>query len=446
MLQGTSAVGVAGFAGYVGAVDDHNNGEWPDLSGHELHMITAETTEPFQRLWTTLAEDFGEATGASVDIEFAGIGGDYRERIIQLQQAGLPPDLAQSGIDEVSTWSGEGLLGDLTPAMEHFQEEWGEFDDDHVVVVDGEHQLVPLHYNANMYHWRDDVWDVGPRTEPFTWDEQLELVSEHYGTDDMAGGYYPTQNEYCARVYAHAAAMRNEGRMAGRDEDGNLEIVVDSEYRDQWVEMLEWRQELKTEYGILDPTGTCGTYSEQLAAGIVSSQEYFGARPKQNSIAGDQPWAEHVRSAPEPQREGSDGPTMGLVQGLTTFEGADIEAANEFVKFMLQPEYLIDYYMATPIHNAPTLPEIVEHELFQEELEELPDEWIEEDYLNHLEHDNWMPAPLETDPINEHYWGLFMSDGLWHMMWETLEEERDPGEAVDEGAEILRETLEDLQG
>lgn len=450
VLQAASAAGIVGAAGCVGGNGapgedvDVDPDEWPDLEGQEVHLITSETTPEFQELWESLAVNFEAATGARVDIEYAGIGGDYRERIVELQQAGMPPELAQSGVDEVSTWSGVGILGDLTPAMEHFEEQWGEFDDDHVVVSDGDHQLVPLHYNVNMYHWRDDLFDVGPRSEPFETGELIDLIDENHGTDGMEGSFYPTQNEYCCRVYAHAHGLRHGGQMCDVN-NGQVEVVMDSEYFDEWVEMVEWRQELG-EYGITDTTADCGTYSEQLASGLISSQYYFGARPKQISADQDQPFSPDVRSAPEPVPAGGGGPSMGLVQGLTTFDGADQEAANEFVKFMLQPEFLIDYYMATPIHNAPTLQEVVDSDEFQSALDDrIDDDWAQEDYLNHLEHDNWIAGPMEGGEINPHYWDLFNSEGLFHMMYEALEEGVDASTAVEEGAEILHEELDDLQ-
>lgn len=451
VLQAASAAGIVGAAGCIGGEDsspgadvDVDPDEWPNFDGEEVHVITSETTEEFQELWEALAAGFEAATDARVNIEYAGIGGDYRERIIELQQAGMPPELAQSGVDEVSTWSGDDILGDLTPAMEHFEEEWGEFDNDHVVVTDDSHRLVPLHYNVNMYHWRDDLFNVGPRSEPFETTEMLELVEEHHGTDGMEGSFYPTQNEYCARVYAHAHGIRFGGQMCDVN-NGEVEIVMDTEYFDEWVEMVEWRQEL-AEYGLTDTTADCGMYSEQLASGLTYSQHYFGARPKQISDDQQQDFAPDVRSCPEPVPPSGGGPSMGLVQGLTTFSGANEEAANEFVKFMLQPEFLIDYYMATPIHNAPTLQEVTDSDEYQDALtERIGDSWEEEDYMNHLDHDNWIAGPLEGGEINPYYWDLFNSDGLFHMMYEALEDGIDAETAVEEGAEILHDELADLQ-
>lgn len=452
-VEAAAGTGIVGTAGCLQRLSQDDEGEaatdidpdeWDDLAGEQVHVITSETTEPFQELWEQVATDFESATDAEVEIEYAGIGGDYRERIIELQQAGMPPELAQSGIDEVSTWAGAGILGDLTPAMEAFEEQWGEFDDDQVVVTDDAHRLVPLHYNVNMYHWRDDIFEVGPRSEPFETTELIDLISEHHGTDDMQGEFYPTQNEYCARVYAHAHGLRFGGQMC-EVENGEVELVLDSEYFDEWVEMVEWRQELN-EYGITDTTADCGIYSEQLASGIIYAQHYFGARPKQISTDQEQPYAEHVRSAPEPIPPSDPGPSMGLVQGLTAFDGANVEAANEFMRFMIQPEYLVDYYMATPIHNAPVLEEVTNSDEFQSALEERVGEgWEEEDYMNHLEHDDWIAGPLESGEINPYYWDIFNSDGLWHMMYEALEEGTDAETAVEEGAAILQETIDELQ-
>lgn len=459
LLEASASAGIIGLAGCLGDngddttdVDPGDDGEepdpdaWPDLSGHEVHLLTSEATQPFQELWDSLAVDFETATGARVNIEYAGIGGGYRERIIELQQAGMPPELAQSGVDEVSTWAPQGIIGDLTPAMEYFEEEWGEFPESRTVVHDGGHRVVPLHYNLNMYHYRDDIFDVGARTDPFETDELLDLIAENEGTDGMGGSWYPTQNEYCCKVYAHAHALRFGGQMMDSN-NGEFEIVVDNEYIDEWTRMVEFRQDL-ADFGTTDTTGDCGTYSEQLANGLVYAQFYFGARPKQNSVAQEQPFAGDVRSLAEPvPSTGETGPTMGLFQGLTTFEGADNEAANEFVKFMLQPEYLIDYYMATPIHNAPPIPEIVESDAFQSGIEAtLTDEWVESDYMNHLDFQgDVIPGPMESGELNPNYWDVFTSDGLWHIMFEALEEGTDAQTAVEEGADILRERLDELQ-
>lgn len=424
-------------------VGDTDDGEWVDLSGSRVHIVTQSSTEPFQEWWEQLSADFEEATGARVDIEYRGFGGDYRSRIAQLNQAGNPPTLASAGVNEVSTWAAQGIIGDLTPAIEAIEDRWGEYESNQTVITDGEHRLIPQWFNGSgNYFYREDIF---PRA-PENWQDQIEIYEQ---IDEMYPEFIPQirGGSFCPRAGLVSSAYTNGAKMCERNGDGEVEIVMDQgDMRDRWIETVEYKMELEEAGALIDPSGDCGDAVQAIPDGVAASNLYGGMRPKIQTVL-QTDYGDQVRTMKLPGPEdGGTGMMMGTIQGLTSFTDADTEAANEFIKFLYQPEYLIDMYLMTPIHNAPFQSEIAEHPDYLAGIDEMPDEWTEEDRQYHLDlaqsDDEWRTFAGETDPVNPHANNLWSAPPLWQLVHDPVVEGTDPAEIVDEAADELRDVLE----
>ena len=434
--------GTTDDSGSGGTTGDPGSGDWPDLSGQRVNIVTQSSTDEFQDWWERAAADFEAATGARVSMEYRGFGGDYRSRIAQLLQAGNPPELASAGVTEVSTWAAQGVIGDLTPAIESIEDRWGEFQPNQTVVTDGSHRLVPQWLNGSgNYFYREDIF---PR-RPENWQDQIDIYNE---VDEMAAEYIPQQqgNSFCPRAGMVAAAYTNGARMCERDENGEVQIVMDEgEMRERWIETIEHKVALEEAGAQIDQSGDCGNAVQSIPDEVAASCLYGGMRPKIQTVLqtdhGDQ-----VRPMKMPGPEDGTGQIMATIQGLTTFEDANAEAANEFVDFLSQEEYLIDMYLQTPIHNAPLQEDVAEHPDYQEGIADM-DGWTEEDKQYHLDlaqdAESWITFPGETDPPNPHAFNLFGADGLWRLVHDPVHAGTTPAETLDNVADNLREVLEE---
>ena len=70
-----------------------SNSEWPDYSGQSLHILTGIQNQ--KEIFANIGEEFKSATGIDeIKIEVTGMN-NQRQRVIQLVQAGDPPDIVQ---------------------------------------------------------------------------------------------------------------------------------------------------------------------------------------------------------------------------------------------------------------------------------------------------------------------------------------------------------------
>ncbi|WP_152040167.1 ABC transporter substrate-binding protein [Salinigranum salinum] len=423
-----------------------DSGEWPDLSGQEVHVLTEESSTQWQTFWNELNTAFEQATGASVNIEYVGLGTGYRERLTQLLQAGDPPEVTHIGVQDIVTFATNGQAGDVTPAVEYIEEEYGtEINTERgAVLLDGTHHMVPLFINADMYHYRDDIaTDVGDDF-PQNWDDVLAMAEEYdQGRGGMRADYFPLGQNDCAKYYILSQAYMAGGTVCSRDDSGELQITMhEGSNREAWIQALDyWKA--RAQFSAIDTQGDCGAYSSAIPSETTFAGHYFGNRPKIQSVGQDLPFAASVRERQCPRPEGkADNPVLGLLQGVSTFQNANVEAANEWIKFLVQPDFLFDFLMLSPVHNAPIAPEIVQHEEYQSRLADLPDAWTDQDIQAHLTEENRRAFPHETDPPNPYTGQLFADDALWQLAWDVLQEDMDSGQALDKAATTLQETLE----
>jgi ABC-type glycerol-3-phosphate transport system substrate-binding protein len=217
------------------------------------------------------------------------------------------------------------------------------------------------------------------------------------------------------------------------------------ENREAWIRAMDYWKE-KAQYCMLDSQGGCSSMAGAIPAEVTFANQYFGNRPKIQSVEQDKSFASSVRERHMPRPEGGqDNPVLGLLQGVGSFSGANVEAANEYIKFLLQPEYFFDFLFLDPVHNAPILSEIANYQEYQQRLESMPDAWSQADLSAQLSEENYMPFPAETDPPNPYTGALFAAEPLWQLGYDVVSQGMDSGQAVDKAASALREVLSDAK-
>ena len=456
-----TSVGAAGtavtLAGCVGGDDDPSDdtaddvddgvddgdeeepeGEWPDFSGEEIYYLAESSDREYQEFWQRVANRFQEATGAQVTIEFAGHAEGYRDRLIQMVQAGDPPDVTHASLNMASSLGQQGQLADHTEVLEYWEDVWGEsFDDQFRILLDGEDKYLPLHANIFGNWYRDDVFDV----EPNSWERELEMAAEHdEGPGGTRGYFMPIR----VGLWANDMQLLTNGWTLGaqvfdRDDDGELQVVLDQEgHAELWSEALDHMEEL---YEYSDDN-LDAFYSELFTAlGTESAYQahWVGTHLKIFSI--DSPVAEHITETDPAVPEGMDRRQWGNIQGQAVTSDGNTEVGLEFLKFLAHPENVMGYYFAEDLQQDPILTSVAEHELFAQHWEEMKEgtPWRDSDLKYHrLEESEFVDWGTEVDPVNPRAFEVNVSHPMGRVVNQALAEGRDHQEVLEEIAEDLR--------
>lgn len=455
------AVGVAGVAGLAGCTSDGSgggdggdstptsggdggtttspSGEWSDFSGKEMHFITDETNPEFKKFFNRVGADFEETTGAKTNIEIIAGGGAVEERIAQLVQARDPPEVAFSGAGQVTRFVNTGIAGATTPAVEYAMDRYGEPPSSYRATFDGEDYILPLWANVVQYWYRGDIFDEAPNT----WDKLLAQVEKHDGKQGMKGTMIPTSSNLCSDMCFLGFFYSNDGRVFSRS-NSELQVALDGEHKTAAVETLEFLNQLY-EYSPNTTDFGCGDMSDAIPNTTSMSGYYLGARPKLKAIRRDRPFAADVKVVDGmPSKKSKN--TVALSEGLITFKEANTEVANEFMKFMIQEEYINDLLFATPIHNNPIWPKMQSSEGYQQRLNELPDAWSDSGIETALGLSEYgIPFASEVQPPNPFTGAAYGSRALSQMLFDVLEQGTDPSSAVDKGAKTIRQAVQKAQ-
>lgn len=415
---------------------DIDPAEWPDLEGREIHLLTQESSQPYQDYWRWLAARFHEATGAYVRMEYTGFGVGLNERIAQLIQGGDPPELSHMGHPDVATYLDLGILADHTEAVEYWEDRWGQIPDGAKLQAGGAHGFLPMLTNVHTNWYRADVFDEAPDT----WETQLAMAEQH---DEGEGGIrgqgismHIDNNLTQINLFSHgwSNGVQFFGREGG---DGAIYPAFADEYADETAEALE---HMRAVYQYSDPNLDLGGGDQIQLLGNERSYQvaWVGSRPK--FYGEGRPFASDIRPCPFPAKDGNYN-MWGHVQGYAAFQDSDHEAAMEFLKFWAEPEHHTGFYFADPIHNAPVIPEIIEADHYQAEVAALPDYWNVPEDLNF----DWIPLgrdmPAETSPPNENAGLIYNSQEMVALVRDVCVEDMDPEQAIQNRADNLRDIM-----
>jgi len=413
-----------------------SDGEWPDLSGTEVHFLTDESSEAFTNFFERVKADFEEDTGATVNLDLVNLG-EQGDRLAQLIQAGDPPDVMQAVQTRVVQLQDQGAAGPVNSAVSDMIDRYGEPVSGTRVQADGDDYAVPCWINPSGQWYREDIYEG----EPETWEDMLNYASQADDPDGTRGTSIPLAPALCNDSFFLAYLYSNDGQICERDSNGEVQCVInEGENRERFIETLEFLSDLY-QYSPTNANAGCSQQVQAIPTETSAEAGYVGARPKVQSVQQDTDFADEVRASQVPQNRSEYSHANAIA--YMTFANANVEAGNAFISYMFQEEYLIDLLLLTPIHNNPSYPSIREHPDYQAGLEQLDDAWTDDDIETSLAFaDNIQPFSQETSPPNPYAGTIYSSKYLVDILNDATINERDPEVIAEEYAQEIQSVID----
>ncbi|NHN58594.1 MULTISPECIES: ABC transporter substrate-binding protein [Halorussus] len=445
LVGASSVAGLSGLSGYadptaVAQQTTTQGGDWPDLSGTEVHFLTDESSEAFTNFFQRVKSDFERDTGATVNLDLVNLG-EQGQRLAQLLQAGDPPDVMQAVQTRVVQLQHQGVAAPVNSAMSDMLDRYGEPVGGTRVQVDGDDYGVPCWINPSGQWYREDIYNQ----EPTDWDTMLAQAEQADDPNGTRGTSIPLAPALCNDSFFLAYLYTNEGRVCARDDNGQVQCVMDQgDNRQRWIETLEFLGNLY-QYSPTNANAGCSQQVQAIPTGTSAEAGYVGARPKVQSVQQDVPFADQVRASFVPSNRTSQSHANSIA--YMTFQGANTEAANTFVSYMFQERYFIDLLLLTPIHNNPSYPSIRENQAYQQGLNQLSDAWTDQDVETSLAFaDEILPFSQETSPPNPYAGTIYSSKLLVDILNDATINERDPAAIVDDYAGQIQSVIDQSRG
>lgn len=455
ILKGLGATTLVSISGCVGGDDDDgdgdgdgdggadstpmtDNGDWPDLSGSEVHFLVDETSDAFRSFFDDIGSDFNDATGAEVRMEYQATGGSLEERLSQLLQTGDPPEVILSSLSQSALLALDGVAAPVNDAYQTVVDRYG--DSRERMRFEGDDYMMPFGSNIGMYWYRTDLYEQAPST----WETLLEEAQRVEENTDTHGAAVLGATSFCTELMLMGYAFSANANVA-ENNDGDINVIMsEGSNRDNWVEVLSFLQDLQQYSGGLEDVG-CGG-STVLADETSAHAWWVGSRPKNQCVVQERPFAEDVTAVQQPGPGEEAALTCGLTDGLITFEQADVEAAKTYMEFFAQPQYLTRLAGITPIHIIPPFPGIWENEQFQAALDDLPDVWSDQDIETMRRgSENYQTLATETTPPNPYAGAIYGSNLLSDIVFDVTIQGRDPGAVIDEYAPQIQDAVDEAQ-
>jgi len=451
VLAGLGAAGFAGIAGCSGgdptATDSSGGptvtseeGEWPDLSGQEVHFMVDETSDPWRNFFSTVASDFKAATGAEVRMEYQATGGDAEDRLAQLLQAGDPPEILLSSVSQSAQLAAQGVAAPVNDAFNAVVDRYGE--PRQQMQWEGDQYMMPFGSNIGMFFYRTDVYDEPPST----WET---LLSEGRRIEEEDNGMHGTSlfrgTGFCTELQLMSWAYSNEAWVCENNGGTDVNVIIDEgSNRDRWVEVLGYMQDLHTISGgneDINCNGSTAIANENAAHGW-----FVGSRQKNQAIVQEKDFAENVALIQQPGPGQEAALTNGLTDGLITYKGADNQAAQTYMEFFAQPKYFTQIMSLTPLHIIPPFEGIFDIPEVEEQLANLPDAWTDQDIqVMRDATEDYITMAGETDPTNPFGGAIYGSRILSDVLYDATIEGQDPGSVIDEYAPQIQEAVDEVK-
>jgi len=473
VLKTLGAGGIAGLAGCTGGGDGgdggstptegdggtatgtSDGGEWPDLSGEEVHFMTDAASDPAKEFWNSVNEQFKQATGATVEMEYVGIGGSSAERLSQLLQTGDPPELFTANGGNVAALYNEGVLAPVDDALNAAEDQVGAADDGARIVAEDQNWLAPMWTNHACYYYRDDLVDeYNADNPPETWDDLVEFAQLIDEDTDLQGTYIPAASDPNQQSVHTLSWYFPTGEDFMKWEGDKVVVNYDSgSSREAYVQVLNHAKEMHS-YGPTASDSTYTSWSNSLPAGSVGTVMYPGFRPIVKSNRREQPFASNVHAVPGvPSPDGSsDNVAEATTEGLVSFEQANTDVAEVYMDFILQPDVIMDiYFDLTPVHNVPAFEQIRSSDEYQSRLQELPDTfggtWRMEDIEAYQEPPGGIiTRARDIDPANPYVGASYQNQHVANIMQRVLLNDEDPEAVIDDVAPQHQQSLDEAQG
>ena len=428
-----------------------SNSEWPDYSGQSLHILTGIQNQ--KEIFANIGEEFKSATGIDeIKIEVTGMN-NQRQRVIQLVQAGDPPDIVQDTQTLTPRYVNADLALDVSGMIADISDRIGAPADNARVKLDGSDYFVPLWHNISSWWWRDDLVEAAGLNpsdfEDADWDLAMEAAEKmHDPENNINGTYVPAGTGSHSTFRTIAWLYTNGGSICTWEND---EIVVnfdEGKNRTRMIETLEMLKE-RYQYSPAATDSSWDTAANAIPNGNTACKWYLGFRPKIRSIENDRDFAPDVHVAPMPAKETKQ--TVASTDGFVPIDGNNPEAAQDFLRFMMQPKYIVNILASiTPVHNVPAYPGISDSDVYNEAISEAP--WntesmnVADDIKTYTSNRQYVrPRIFDTNPPNPYSNASYVSEPLWSLHQDVLLNDTEPAAAVDKWAPKLQQKIDAAQ-
>lgn len=359
-VAGTAAVAALVLAGCSGGGDDGGSGGGGEDGAQQLTVWTPHNTPARMAVQEDVAAAFTEETGIEVNV--VGLGAaDMNQSIVAGAAAGDMPDVAVVGPDQVASWSAQGLIDTAAAQAAVDSLDQSTFSEQalDLVTIDDELAAVPSDGWGELLYYRTDVFAELGLDAPESVQDVVEAAQAISDSDvGMAGIVLGTQP---ANAMAHENlehfSLANGCQMF--DESG--EVALES---DACVQTLTDFQDMveASVPGDQDVESTRAAYLAGDAAMVMWSPHLL------DEIAGLEPnfpvSADGVADDPQFLSKNTgivggltgvanDDPTgFGLTMNLAVLQGADADAAQQYIEYVLSEGY-IETLAMTPEGRAP---------------------------------------------------------------------------------------------
>lgn len=421
-----------------------------DIAGQEVHFIKGRTNRATVELFDQVARDFKAETGAILRTEYSGMGAGRYERLIQLLQAGDPPEVAVSQLSNAITLWNEGVLAPVTGVMEHLTDQYGPPADNFRFIQDGEEWMVPWSIGFADLWYRRDVLDeagLGSNFVPDTWDNLETYAQAVTENTDLNGVFMPAAQTEPTMANIISFLRSNEGNIT-KYENGDWQIAFhEGQDRERMAETLQFLDRLHDNYS--PDAGGAGwdEMTNAIAFGVAASNWFPGARPK-NAVSQEQASAfaeDVVNVGHNPANRSKNG--RASVGPMVVFQNSENpEAGRQFLEFLMgNPEYAADLCWADgPVHCQPPFPGIKESSYYKGLEDSLPDHWSRPvlDRANFEAPKHGVVSAFETDPPNPYMGALLTPLTLASLAQDVLLNDQDIDQAIDNRAQEMVDILD----
>lgn len=427
------------------------------LEGREVHMLLGEASPEIKEFWDGVTSDFKEETGAEVNLEFTGVGQDAKQRVIQLIQAGDPPELFNANIASAWNLAYQDAIAPINEVFENTTDrfdqpyEWTRLQDE-----DGNDLFLAWWLNNSTWFYRDDIADG---LVPDSAEKALEYAKRADQSDKVKNGTLVVAGtDWATQGHTKSWAYNHGGTICTRDSNGEVQVAIHQAHRDNWIETMNFLKELH-QYSPEAADASWGDLMHGIQSGVCATNWYGGARPKNRACSNNREFGENVHPIPglpptSHDIRGRQGLGHGDSDGMVALKDADVEAAKAFLSFFMKAEYIIPLaFNVSPVQNVPAYPSIIEMSEFQQGLETFQQNnqfgtcWTMEDLMTSYREvpKHALSLPGETEPANPFIGPLAHELQLATLTQDVLIKDMDPGQAVDKNGQELQSTLDRLK-
>ncbi|MFB6170189.1 MAG: ABC transporter substrate-binding protein [Haloarculaceae archaeon] len=339
-------------------------------SSTEIHLLTDYSSESWQRRWEeTIIPSYESETGNSVNLEYTGMQGNARNRLMTLIQSGDTPNSFQSTPDTVAPLVMRGQTVSVTDLVNELESRYGSILGKELIVHGGEVRNVPhgLYYGALNY--RADIYDRLSLSEPTTWDDLLsnaeaidtdaDVAARGFGLSAVKAGKSSAEFESVLNTAgAHLFEWKDR-------EAGTIQIWFPE---DPVVEALSFMEQLG-EYSPDPSSISWGPGLKYWAGGRIAQQMHLNAWPAGVAAgAGADDIARHTGVVKYPNKAGVDPDTRGFndIDTATLFDTDGADATREFFRMLYgSPERVAGNHAMEPMRFIPAYEGFMDTEHYQ---------------------------------------------------------------------------------